>query len=51
MHENSKKHPHLSDNYHLNQQETAIARFPFTAQKDKDLSFDVGDIITIEKKR
>lgn len=31
--------------------ETAIARYAFTAQKDKDLSFNVGDLITVEKKR
>ena len=31
--------------------ETAIARYAFTAQKEKDLTFNVGDLITIEKKR
>jgi hypothetical protein len=31
--------------------ETAVARYAFTAQKEKDLTFNVGDMITIEKKR
>jgi hypothetical protein len=31
--------------------EKAIARYAFSAQKEKDLSFNVGDIITVEKKR
>lgn len=29
----------------------AVAKFAFKAQKDKDLSFEVGDIIVVEKKR
>ncbi len=31
--------------------ETVIAKFPFQALKDKDLTFDVGDEILVEKKR
>lgn len=45
------KHPQLRNQQSAPAKETAIARFAFTAQKEKDLSFNVGEIITIEKKR